>query len=232
MINSSLIQYRALIARQQLLQQQQHKRLARRIHDDVCQQLTLLSLQLSLALSDAKSQARWAQHCQQWSTMVMELGQNLRHILNELQPRILDDLGLAAGRQWYTRSNPAGIHCELVLPEAPVALPPVAANELFSICRDIVNEVFGPNGVTEATLAVEQTDDQVRLHLRTQQQNLAQAPLISKALDALSIHERLFCLDGSIETQQDPAAGLAISLSVPVSRQAVSHAALRDIRLY
>src|SRR5580692_9198591 len=129
MVNSSLIQYRALIARQQLLQQQQHKRLARRIHDDVCQQLTLLSLQLSLALSDAKSQARWAQHCQQWSTMVMELGQNMRHILNELQPRILDDLGLAAALQWYARSSPGSIHCELLLPEAPVALPPVAANE-------------------------------------------------------------------------------------------------------
>jgi signal transduction histidine kinase len=225
MVNSSLIQYRALIARQQLLQQQQHKRLARRIHDDVCQQLTLLSLQLSLALSDAKSQARWAQHCQQWSTMVMELGQNMRQILNELQPRILDDLGLAAALQWYARSSPVGIHCELLLPDAPVALPPVAANELFTICRDIVNEVFGPNGVTEATLALEQTDELVRLHLRTQQQKPEQAPLISKALDALSIHERLFCIDGTVETQQDSVQGLAVTLSIPASRQAVSHAA-------
>ncbi|HEV7927153.1 MAG TPA: histidine kinase [Verrucomicrobiae bacterium] len=225
MVNSSLIQYRALLARQQLLQQQQHKRLARRIHDDVCQQLTLLSLQLSLALSDAKSQARWSQHCQQWSTMIMELGQNMRHILNELQPRILDDLGLAAALQWYARSSPAGVHCELQLPEAPVVLPPMAANELFAICRDIVNEIFGSNGVTEATLTVEQTDELVRLELRAAPQNPELGPLISKALDALSIHERLFCLDGSLETQQEPAQGLAITLSIPVSRETVSHAA-------
>jgi len=225
MVNTSLIQYRALIARQQLLQQQQHKRLARRIHDDVCQQLTLLSLQLSLALSDSKSQARWTQLCQQWSTMVMELGQNMRQILNELQPRIIDDLGLAAALQWYARSSPGGIHCELVLPEALVTLAPVAANELFSICRDIVNEVFGPNSVTEATLALEQTEELVRLRLHTQQQDPTQAPLISKALDALSIHERLFCLDGAVESSQDPAQGLTITLSIPVNRLAVSHAA-------
>jgi len=225
MVDSSLIQSRALLARQQLLQQQQHKRLARRIHDDISQKMTLLSLQLSLALSDSKSQANWTQNCTQWSALVLDLGQNLRNILNELQPRILDEFGFVAALQWYVHSGPKGIHCKLLLPEAPVSLPPIAANELFAICRDIVGEVFGPHGITEAILAVEQADDLVHLHLRTSQQNPALTPLISQALDALSIHERLFCLDGSLQTHQDPAQGLAISISVPASRQAASQAA-------
>jgi signal transduction histidine kinase len=63
------------------------------------------------------------------------------------------------------------------------------------------------------------------LELRAAPQNPELGPLISKALDALSIHERLFCLDGSLETQQEPAQGLAITLSIPVSRETVSHAA-------
>jgi signal transduction histidine kinase len=224
MVNSSLIQYRALLARQQLLHQQQHKRLARRIHDDISQQMTLLSLQLSLALTDTKSQDNWAKNCKQWSDLVLSVGQNLRSIINELQPRILDELGLAAALKWYVNSCPNGIQCELLLPDPPVALPPIAANELFALCRDIVGEVFAPNGITEATLAVEQTHDQVHLHLRTQQ-NSQLAALISKALDALSIHERLFCLDGAVETHQDPGEGLTITLSMPASREAVSHAA-------
>ena len=111
MVNTSLNQYRALLARQQLLHQQQHKRLARRIHDEVSQQLTLLSLQLSLARADEKPPANWAQTCQKWSLMVLELGQNLRTIVNELQPRIMDDLGLGAALQWYAHSNPKGVHC-------------------------------------------------------------------------------------------------------------------------
>jgi signal transduction histidine kinase len=225
MVDSSFIQYRALLARQQLLHQQQHKQLARRIHDDISQQLTLLALQLSLALSDSKSQANWTQNCKKWSDLVLDLGQNLRNIMNELQPRILDELGLAAALQWYVHSPPKGVHCTLLVPETPVALPPIAANELFAICREIVSDVFGPNGITKATLALEQARDRVHLHVRADQQNPAQAPLISQALDALSIHERLFCLDGSVETHQDPAQGLAITLSMPVSRQAVAHAA-------
>jgi two-component system sensor histidine kinase UhpB len=225
MLNSSLIQYRALLARQQLLHQQQQKRLARRIHDDISQQLTLLALQLSLATSDPKSQANWAQHCKQWSALVLDVGQNLRSIINELQPRIIDELGLAAALQWYVNTCPKGIHCKLLLPEAPVALPPFAANELFAVCRDIISEIFSPNSITEATFALELTHDQVRLHLRTPQQDALLMPLISQGLDALSIHERLFCLDGAVTTHQDAANGLAITLSMPQSQQAVSHAA-------
>jgi signal transduction histidine kinase len=225
MVHTSLIQARALLARQQLLHQHQHKRLARRIHDEISQQLTLLSLQLSLALADPKPSADWAEQCQQWSSLVLELGQNLRGIMDELQPRILDEFGLAAALQWFVQSCPKGIECDLLLPEALIALPPAAANELFAICRDIVNEVFATNGITEVTIAVEQAHEVLQLHLRTNQKNPELESLASKAMDALSVHERLFCVDGSVATHQDPAKGLSITLSLPVSRQLVCHAA-------
>jgi signal transduction histidine kinase len=225
MLNTSLIQYRALQARQQLLQQQQYKRLARRIHDDVSQNMTLLSLQLSMALTEEKPPANWSQTCQQWSSMVLELGQTLRNIIDELQPRILDDLGLGAALQWFVHSCPTGVHCKLLLPDQPAALPSSAANELFSICRDIVSEFLAPNGITETTIALEQTDDLFRLHVRVNEKNPALAPLASKALDALSIHERLFCIDGGVEVRADPVKGLVITLSLPASRHPVSRAA-------
>jgi signal transduction histidine kinase len=225
MIHSSLNQYRALLARHQLLQQQQHKQLARRIHDDISQQLTLLSLQLSLALSEPNQPGDWEQNCKQWSSLVLELGQNLRNIINELQPRILDEFGLVAALQWYVHSSPKGVQCRLVLPAEPVALPPCAANELFAICRDIVSEVFAPNGITEATIEVAPTPETLRLHLRPGEKNPALAPLAFNALDGLSIHERLFCLDGCLETQTDPVKGVVITLSLPASRQPASRAA-------
>jgi signal transduction histidine kinase len=225
MVNTSLNQYRALLARQQLLHQQQHKRLSRRIHDEVSQQLTLLSLQLSLARTEEAPPANWGQMCQQWADLVLELGQNLRTVINELQPRIMDDLGLGAALQWYAHTNPKGVRCALILPQQPATLPASAANELFSICRDIVNEFLAPNGIKEATIALEQTEEQVRLHVCIQEINPALAPLASKALDALSAHERLYCLDGTVEIRDDAVKGLAITLSMPVGRMAVSHAA-------
>jgi signal transduction histidine kinase len=225
MINTSLIPYRALLARQQLLHQHQHKRLASRIHDEICQQLTLLSLQLSLATATSKPPENWTQQCQQWSSMVLALGRSLRDIMNELQPQILDELGLAAALQWFADSYSDRIDCHLVLPETIEEVPPATANELFSVCRDVVNEIFASNGIKNMTIALEQTHDALRLHLRANQEKLELASLASKALDSLSVHERLFCVDGSVETQHDPVKGLVITLSVPLSRQPVPRAA-------
>jgi signal transduction histidine kinase len=225
MEHTALIQSRALLARQQLLHQHQHKRLARRIHDEISQQLTLLSLQLSLAVSDSKTPANWTQQCQQWSSTVLELGQTVRSIMNELQPRILDEFGLTAALQWFVRTSPKNVKCDLQLPEAPVPLPPASANELFAVCRDIVNEVFASNGVTEATIVVEQENEALRVLLGCKENNPELASVVSKAMDALSVHERLLCLDGAVEINQDSLHGVAITLSLPVNRQPLSRAA-------
>jgi signal transduction histidine kinase len=225
MIPTALIQYRAILARQQLLHQQQNQRLARRIHDGISQHLTLLTLQLSLAQASSAPPADWPKQCQQWAATVLALGQNLREIMNEIRPRILDELGFAAALQSFTRSRPKGIECHLFLPEAPVTLAPAAANELFAICHDVVHEVFAPNGVTVVTIAVEQSHEALRLHLSTDQKNPELAALASQALDSLSVHERLFCVDGSVEVLQNPDLSLTITLSLPASLHPVAQAA-------
>jgi signal transduction histidine kinase len=51
-MNTSRLQLRALLARRQRLTEEQHARLARRIHDEISQKLTLLALQMSLETSD------------------------------------------------------------------------------------------------------------------------------------------------------------------------------------
>lgn len=66
MANTSYMQVRALLARQELLNQRLHKRLARGIHDEISQKMTLLALQLSLAASEDSAPANWAAKCKGW----------------------------------------------------------------------------------------------------------------------------------------------------------------------
>jgi signal transduction histidine kinase len=225
MVNSSLIQFRALLARQQLLQQQHHRRLARRIHDDASQKLTLMALQLSLATLEPTPPPDWTQKCNEWSSMVLELGSVLRDITNELCPRILDDLGLVAALQWFANSSPNGISCHFIKPDEPVALPPFAANEVFALCREIVTDFFAPNGVTEMSTELDQEADLLRIRLRVQTVKSGSDPLTVQGLDALSIHERLACVDGTAVADQQPGRGFAVTLSVQTARRAVSTAA-------
>ena len=176
MVNPSFIQFRALLARQQVLQQQHHRRLARRIHDEVSQKLTMMALQLSLATLGEKPPANWAQKCQDWNSLVLEVGTILRDITNELRPRVLDDLGLVAALQWFANGRPEGISCHLSVPGEPVVMPPVAANELFALCREIAGDVFAPNGVTEMRIDLEQAQTFLRLRLRVQESKPGSEP--------------------------------------------------------
>jgi signal transduction histidine kinase len=226
MFNTSLNQFRALLARQQSLQQQHHKRIARRLHDDVSQRLTLLSLQLSLAMLDQAPPENWAQKCKEWNKMTLELGGILRDVTNELRPRILDDVGLVAALQWFANSCPKGILFELTTPDQPVMLQPVAANEVFTLCREIVDDIFAPCGVTGVAVELEQAPNLVRLQLRVQSTRLGSTPLTTQALDALSIHERLMCLDGNAAIDEHPGKGFTVTLFLQASRHDMPSAAM------
>jgi len=104
-------------------------------------------------------------------------------------------------------------------------MPPATGNELFAICRDIVNEAFVANEVQRMTIAIEQTNDRLQVHLRADQENPELASLASKTLEDLAAQERLFCLEGSIRIHHNSATELAITICVPVGRQSVSDAA-------
>jgi len=226
MANTSVAQCKMLLARQQALHQQQQKRTSRRLHDDLSQQLTLLSLQLSIAQMDSNPPANWTTTCSRWSTLVMELGQNLRQIMNELQPRVTEESGLGEALNWFGNTACETLQCKVILPVQPVTLSLPAANEIYSVCRDIVNELFAAQGVTEAKIALEEKDEFVRVHISTTEKISTLAMAAPRKLEDLLANDRLFCLGGTVDVSPGNSDGVfAVSLAVPSHRVPVSHAA-------
>jgi signal transduction histidine kinase len=214
MHNSHSIEFRALLVQQQSLQQQQRKRLARKIHDQVSQKLTLLSLQLSLALLDQKPPANWAQKCKDWNTTALELGAILREITGELRPRILDDNGLVDALEWFSNSCPKGICCQFARPNAEVTLPAAASNEVFALCREIVTDFFAPSGVTQIRIELEETNHWLRLRLVVLVTKADSLPIAVHGLDPLFMQDRLTCVDGNAEVDAQPGKGFSVTLCV------------------
>jgi signal transduction histidine kinase len=219
-MNTALIQTRSLLERQQLLNQQQHKHLTRKIHDEISQKMTLLALQLSLASSENGPPENWAGNCKDWASIVMELGQSVREITSELQPRIIDEFGLADALRGFAQSSARDLCCccTFIAPHEDISLEPFAANELFGICREIVADIFVPAGVARVTIELEQRDETVLLHLRVNDDELGQERITEGALDAIAMHERLLCLDGAAELNYSTDTGSVVTLSVPANQ--------------
>jgi signal transduction histidine kinase len=208
------------MARQQLLNQQQHKHLARRIHDEISQKMTLLALQLSLASSDETAPEDWATKCKDWAALVMELGQSIRDITNELQPKIVDEFGLASALRWFAQTPAANSRCAFVAPAKDIALSPFAANELFALCRDIVTEILAPAGAAMIEIELQQKDGAVRLQVRARDNGDGKELITKEGLDAISMPDRLLCLEGTSELNHSPGACAVLTLSVPDGRPA------------
>ncbi len=175
---------------------------------------------------DSNPPANWAAICGRWSSLVLELGQNLRHVMNELQPRVTDDTGIGDALNWFACAACETVQCHVQLPAQPVTIPQTAANEIFSVCRDIVNELFAPHGVKEATITLEEADEFVRFRIATVEKASTLAMAAPRKLDELLVHDRLFCLSGTVDATPVGTSGLfAVVLSIPSHRVAVPHAA-------
>jgi signal transduction histidine kinase len=218
MVNPTVQQIRALLARQQLLNQQQHKYIARKIHDEISQKMTLLALQLSLATSDDHPPADWATKCKDWSNLVMELGDSIRGITNELQPRILDEFGLPSALRWLAQSSAGNVSFTSTGTKKEISLEPFAANELFSITREVVVEIFRTAKAARVEIELAHKDREVRLRLRIGDNRPGVDPITDIALEDLAIPDRLHFLDGSVELTYSAEAGSVITLTVPATR--------------
>lgn len=176
--------------------------------------MTLLTLQISLASSDDNPPADWAAKCRDWAALVMELGQTIRSISNEMQPSVVDEHGICGALRWFAQKAAGEVNCAIVAETDDISLDPFAANELVAICRELVIEILAPGGVTNIEIEVEQKTGEVRVQVRPAAGSL-KGVLTEGALQTLAAHERMLCLKGTAEISETDS-GSAVTLTVPV----------------
>src|SRR4030042_9981 len=132
-------QLRLLSERAINAQEEERKRIARSLHDDTGQSLS--SMIINLERMENHVPADKSEMIAQLSTlrkMAAESLDNLRSIIYDLRPAILDDLGLLPAIRWFARTHPggAGIQVDLDFPEElPSSLPQTLSTTLFRITQ-------------------------------------------------------------------------------------------------
>jgi two-component system, NarL family, sensor histidine kinase UhpB len=125
------------------LQEEEQKRIARELHDDFAQSLTALSVTLQSAVQTIPPEMRAVhQQLARVQALTMEtMGETSRWI-QDLRPRLLDDLGLEPAIRWYAESRLADditVHVEANgLKER---LPPELEITLFRIVQESISNI-------------------------------------------------------------------------------------------
>ena len=217
-LRHSRSELRSLAGHQESVREDERKRIARDIHDDLGQNLMALRIDMSMlaAQADARPVGK-----EQIVAAVSQLDTSIkavRAIINDLRPAVLD-FGLHAALEWQATEfeRRSGIACELHLGPEEFALDDRRATALFRIVQEALANILRHAKATQVRIGMQRRDG--RLLLEIADDGVGLAPDCRHKVNAfglVGIEERILALGGTFSMASNPGAGLALTLTIPI----------------
>jgi two-component system sensor histidine kinase UhpB len=231
---------RRLTARLETIREDEQRRIAREIHDELGQQLAGLKMRAAwaghLMDSSAEQSLTDAERITAARAEMAGIGDALesairavRRIATELRPPVLDTLGLIPTleslRENFERDH--GIRCVTHFEEVKVS--PLVATAVFRVAQEALTNVAKHARATHLSMSLVQQDASLILDIEDDGAGLpADATPKPDAWGLIGMQERARTLHGSVEFLKSPNGGLTVRLILPCQpveelRGAVSH---------
>jgi len=219
-LKQSREQLRRLSAYQNDVREQDRIRIAREIHDQLGQSLTILKMDLAwtkrhLSMDDSALDEKLADMFQ----LIGEAMDNLHAVTAELRPGILDDFGLAAAIEWQadTFRSRTGIDCRLVNDGYEPELTKDQATALFRIFQELLTNIIRHAEAKEVIVRLEKQDGELRLQVEDNGRGITEDEIHSPhAFGLLGIRERLYPLNGQVVFKGRPGHGTRVTIHLPL----------------
>ncbi|GIZ53666.1 sensor histidine kinase [Noviherbaspirillum aridicola] len=210
---------RELTAYQDRVKEEERKRIAREIHDELGQ--TLLALRIDVSMLEART-AR--SHPRLHDKVRSALGQidatvkTIRTIINNLRPAVLD-LGLTAAFEWQVNEfrRRSGIGCELRMSGQELEVDDTLATSLFRILQESLTNVI--RHANASYVLVDLYQDEGRLVLKITDNGIGLLPGPRKrgnSFGLIGVEERVHALNGEFRISSAPGKGTTLIIQIPL----------------
>ena len=215
-------QLRQLSAHMAAVKEEERKRIAREIHDELGQ--NLLALKLDIVQLNERMGGRQTRFARRVSAALDNIDATLRSvrgIMNELRPSVLD-LGLAAALEWLVNDfrQRSSLRYELELPgEAELAaIDSDASLVLFRIVQEALVNVLRHSRASQVAVRLWVEEDVVLLEV--EDNGIGIAPACRErpgSFGLIGMQERADALHGSFTLNDyEPGAGCCVSVRLPL----------------
>jgi signal transduction histidine kinase len=210
---------RALAARLQSVQEEEQRRIAREIHDELGQALTGLKMDLTWVVGRLPRSARaLAQKTKTMSSLIDDMVQSVRQLASRLRPEVLDELGLAAAIKWQAREFQvrAGIRCKVNASAEDFALDQARSTAIFRIFQELLTNVARHAAATKIDVALRRMNGSLVLEVRDNGKGIGDAQIRNPgSLGLLGMRERVIPLGGRLEIGAGTGGGTVAVVSIP-----------------
>jgi two-component system, chemotaxis family, CheB/CheR fusion protein len=213
---------RALAARLHAVREEERTQLAREIHDELSGSLTALKMVVSLlpdrALKDHKS---FLEQLTSMSQLIDHTLAQVRTIVTELRPVVLDKLGLMPAIEWQAREfqERSGIACETHLPAEEISLDSDRATAVFRIFQEALTNIARHANASKVVVDLKREAESLILAVRDNGKGIDEAAIHAPtSLGLLGIRERALSFGGTAEVTALPEQGTCVTVRVPINK--------------
>ncbi|MGR9012972.1 MAG: PAS domain-containing protein [Gammaproteobacteria bacterium] len=218
-LEESRTQLRSLTAKREEAREEERKRIAREIHDELGQLLNVLRLNvttLDFRFGDANSDLRDKTH-----KMVGTIDQAIlmvRNLATRLRPAVLSS-GIGYALDWLVQgyAESTGIVCELHLPDDEISLDEDRAMVVFRIVQESLTNVLRHSGADRVDIALRSAAGVCELEVHDNghgfDPNSIDKP---NSFGIVGMRERALILKGTLDIANAESGGTVLKLCIPI----------------
>jgi len=219
-LKSSLEQLHHLTQYIEKVREDERLAISRELHDDLGQALTAVKIDLGI-IRQSSSDSEMELKINKVSSLVSETIKKVQRLTSQLRPEIIDDLGLEAAIDWYTKEYSQRNKIEVFLDMDPeIDITPDASLTIFRIVQESLTNIVRHSEATSVNIGLCKTREHINLSISDNGIGIAENEIKSKkSFGIISMKERAISLGGNFEIYNESSHGTVIKLSLPLNKK-------------
>jgi PAS domain S-box-containing protein len=200
-------------------QEKERSRIARELHDDICQRLALLSMELDRANRASSGSPATKTSLEEIRKHCSEIAGDVQSLSHQLHSSKLDILGIAAAIRGFCKEFSKQYEVEIDFSEknVPTKLDKDVSLCLFRVAQEALHNAMKYSGVNQFSVELSGVENAVQLVVSDVGVGLdVEEAKKNPGLGLLSMQERVHLVHGSFSVESKPWHGTKVIVSVPV----------------
>lgn len=211
---------RELATHIQSVREEERTLIAREIHDELGQMLTVLKIKLTLIGKKIPANLDLIKKQLDEATKIIDTSvETVQKISSKLRPDILDELGLIAAIEWQVSEfeKLSGIKCTILLPNQEINIDKNRETAIFRILQEALTNIARHSGADKVQITFFIHSSMITLEVKDNGKGITSEQI--KDVRSLGIHgmeERVLILGGSFFIEGIAGKGTTLKIEIPL----------------
>lgn len=222
-LEESREQLRNLALHLQTAREGERVRIARNIHDELGQILSVFKLDLLWISKRLRSdQKPLTGKIEEVSALVDNAIDSVQRISSDLRPTLLDDVGLVAGMEWQAGefSKRTGIECNVSFEPEEISLDDNISVDIFRIFQEALTNVVRHAEATRIDVSLKVDKGRLYLEIRDNGKGIEEKEISGpRSFGLMGMRERVYSWGGELRISGAQGKGTTLIVDLPIDEK-------------